>query len=604
MRIEDWPTALGNPGFWHSYYHGRIASEEDEYPETVLERLLGADTGIDYDALFGPDPYDAITDDMDSDAEDEAMSEAMSAGSVLEIPFPAGYTWKIQFSSSPGIYHDLCTPDGEELSLGYDDPHFQLPVLRWDEVFEIEAAVRRHWQNLAVPPFPEEFLVPLFAPVAWTTSSREAAQVREALSRSWESTGMATSAGAAELAQRLTWIANGFDWAPDPMFGWINNGRHSRRNPHNGIAGIKDLHAVKRFLDTVTDHGEPRPAPATPRTAGSPGVTVAQGMLYTVAKDMLGAIDAPTGELRWHTRLVGPGVGRAAPTFSSGTVWYAAAGRGELVLHGCNGTLDPQWSIELDRVSTASLGAADTTVVIEADTGFVVGKRLHAVDLAATPPQIKWDAYLDSGFGDWSSAPVIADGRVFVASDNNYRGECVVSAFDASTGSSLWSTWLPGAAGQPVMAGDRLAVPHGALSFLDPATGETMWSTRTERVWAGTVAVSGDRLVGATCGLSPADRDSEHPQWQYTLACVRLDRREVAWRFSDPARWHSHGAVIADGVVHSLGFDDQDSTLYAVDLATGELRSRTNLAASTGLPAVEDGRVFVFVDGGLYSVKA
>lgn len=620
MRIEDWASALRNPGFWRSYYGSRIAWDDEESADAVLARILGDDSGFDYVALYGPDPYDVITDDMDDDAEDEAMEEAMAAGSVLEIPLPAEYTWTIRFSSSPGIYHGLRTPDGTSLGLGYDDPHFKLPILRWAEVFDIAAGLRRHWKTLAAEPFPEEFLVPLFAPVSWTTSPREAAQAREALSRAWASTGMVTAAGAAELAERLTEIITGFDWSPDPVFGWVNSGRHSYRNPQAGMTNATYLERIRRFLDSAADRPELPPNPeiaASPTsvwelTGGgpiAPVVTVAHSTLYTVVDDALGAFDTRTGERRWHTEPVRPGFGRAAPAVSGDTVWYAGGAK-ELALYGCTATREPLWSIELEDarswhgLSAGYLGTADSTVVIESDTAFVVGDRLHAIDLAASPPRVKWERHLP-GHDGRRNAPAVAGGRVFVTSDDDYSDECEVSAFDVSTGSTRWQVRLPGAAGRPVVAGDRLVVPHGALSVLDMETGETVWSMRTDREWGGTVAVSGDWLVGATCRTAPADVASDRPQWSYTLTGVHLGHREVAWTFADSARYHSYGAVIADGAAYSVGFDERGSTLYAVDLATGALGWRTDLAASTALPSVADGKVFVSTcDGGLRAFEA
>lgn len=54
---------------------------------------------------------------------------------VVGLDFPGGYAWRVQFDPAPAIHHALAHPSFEEpIELGYRDPHFKLPILRWAEV--------------------------------------------------------------------------------------------------------------------------------------------------------------------------------------------------------------------------------------------------------------------------------------------------------------------------------------------------------------------------------------------------------------------------------------------------------------------------------------
>jgi hypothetical protein len=230
---------------------------DDEDRSATCERLFGPDSDFDHVALWGPDPYDVITDEMDDGEQDRAMEKAMAAGSTLHIPFPSGHTWSIRFSSSPGIYHDL-TDSAGTLDLGYDDPHFHLPILRWAEAMHMADHLRRHWSDLASPPFPAEFLLPLLAPVAWAASAREVAVVRVALAEAWAATAMIPTGSTHELAERLVGECD-VGRRPDPVLGWTNDARHSHRNPSNGFWSPEDAATFRRFLDGLDRPWSPIP---------------------------------------------------------------------------------------------------------------------------------------------------------------------------------------------------------------------------------------------------------------------------------------------------------------------------------------------------------
>jgi outer membrane protein assembly factor BamB len=106
--------------------------------------------------------------------------------------------------------------------------------------------------------------------------------------------------------------------------------------------------------------------------------------------------------------------------------------------------------------------------------------------------------------GGWQDgAPVAADGRVFVGSNNR------LVARDAATGANLWTyarldaSYIPGNAtpSAPAVVGDTLYLgfPDGRVTALNTATGAVVWSVRLPgKPYLGGVlsapAVSGDTV--------------------------------------------------------------------------------------------------------------
>jgi len=147
-------------------------------------------------------------------------------GSVLQIPFGSGYTWQMQFNTIPGIYHYLHHPTfSEPLLVGYDDPHFHLPIFRWSEVVRLVLKLEKIWTC----GFPDHFLLPLFAPLAYLKPSEQSA-AQDALLKAWMKTGLLPEEKARELVRRLTWTTK-IHWTYDENLGWVTDSHHSHRNP-------------------------------------------------------------------------------------------------------------------------------------------------------------------------------------------------------------------------------------------------------------------------------------------------------------------------------------------------------------------------------------
>ncbi|MFB6164303.1 MAG: PQQ-binding-like beta-propeller repeat protein [Haloarculaceae archaeon] len=153
------------------------------------------------------------------------------------------------------------------------------------------------------------------------------------------------------------------------------------------------------------------------------------------------------------------------------------------------------------------------------------------------------------GPGHHVSTPAVADGVVYFAEGGEFDGESIsarVHAVDAATGAVDWSRDLGGtnAFRGTAVAGDTVLQPvGGAVVALDAATGDERWRTS-------------------------ADLDT--------------------------------GVTVADGAAYVAGRGyDGPTTLYALDLATGEARWTHDLPGGRGAgigasqPAVVDGTVYV-----------
>lgn len=553
------------------------------------------------------------------------MKEAMDAGAVLCASFPSGHTWSIRFSSAPGIYHALSEPNGDQISLGYDDPHFHLPILRWAEAWRIAACLGQHPGGI-----PVGFVLPLLAPLTWATSPDEAAEAERQLAEAWTATGMVDPGHADALANRLVLCVPDLVWRPDPVHGWINNGRHSHRNPAVGFWTPDSFAVFRRFLNGFDADRPPAisatadDGPALPVTAVwrfdwgepvEPTVTVSGGRVYCFTTGSKGAkvraLDAATGQQRWYGNVVSRGFGRNAVTVADGMVFYAG-GLGDIDLvafrEDASGESDVVWTHSVEGgeghygPSGAYCGWADTTPVVADGRVFVIGDNLYARLLTSFGPQPGWDGYLP-GVGTTRRRPVVVGDRVYVVVGESFRDGSTVRAFDAATGERVGEEIEVAGVPQDLVCHDaELFVAAGALAVFDAATGAARWSVTTERQWVGAIGVSDNWVVGATCRLlSPSPAGD--PELRYTIVGVDRRRREVAWTFSPPGPLHSSGVVVDGEVAYSVGYDDHAATLYAVDVSTGALRWQYSLGRSTCLPAVADGTVYVSAADALLALR-
>lgn len=163
-----------------------------------------------------------------------------------------------------------------------------------------------------------------------------------------------------------------------------------------------------------------------------------------------------------------------------------------------------------------------TAAYVVNDTG--AGNIFRLLKLDPKTGRILWSAS-DEDFGNHNTAPVVADGRVFLANRND-----TLAAVDAESGKVLWKLPAARVCSPNLAYGNRTlyfagAIGEGkdALTALDPATGKARWATKT-KAGGFDACTSGPALSGGLL-LTIADRKELQafdaatgaPKWQRAL---------------------------------------------------------------------------------------
>jgi outer membrane protein assembly factor BamB len=186
------------------------------------------------------------------------------------------------------------------------------------------------------------------------------------------------------------------------------------------------------------------------------------------------------------------------------------------------------------------------------------------------------------------SSPAVADGKVFVGSDDRK-----IYAFDAGTGAVKWTV----STGRMVRSGpayDNGTVFVGSvdskLYAIDASTGAIKWKRTTDgSISYHPTVTNGTVYVGTKTGG--------------TLYAIKETTGAVKWT-AHPSYANSWSSpAVAGGVVY-MGWDD--SKLYAFDAATGATKWSTTLGGMVRCaPSVANGVVYVGADNGrLYALNA
>jgi hypothetical protein len=225
--VDDWVPVLNSPGFWGWWYLWVLDSSDDDEAWRVRREVFGADfADYDLDPLFGP--YDLLDDDAE---------EFEPVGSTLELPFPAGYTWRIRFDPGyPGAYHHLLHPDlPEPLLVCSMEPMDPIEVLRWSEVRRIVVDLADWWHRPSMP-VPGKYVPLLFLPLAGL-SPAEAGEARQVFHDAWTRAGVL---GPAQVDTLADWYAQyaspAAEWVDDPHDGFYRSGRGGERNTPGAVS--------------------------------------------------------------------------------------------------------------------------------------------------------------------------------------------------------------------------------------------------------------------------------------------------------------------------------------------------------------------------------
>ncbi|PZR09787.1 MAG: dehydrogenase [Archangium gephyra] len=201
------------------------------------------------------------------------------------------------------------------------------------------------------------------------------------------------------------------------------------------------------------------------------GPTVSRGVLYVAAGDgVLYAFRALSGEKLWEFKAGEELV--TSPSVTDTAVLIAS--QNETVFSIDRETGAWKWQYRRDAPSGFTVRGTSRPVISEALVymGFADG-YLAAIELETGVPIWEKRISVSGGtqFLDVDTTPVVADGKVFVAS---YKDG--VSALDARDGSLLWST-AHGGLTALLSRGDVLfGTGDGSLSAFDMKSGRQLWS--------------------------------------------------------------------------------------------------------------------------------
>ncbi len=337
------------------------------------------------------------------------------------------------------------------------------------------------------------------------------------------------------------------------------------------------------------------------------------GVIYVMdASGRVTALDADTGGDIWRVRLEAPEEDGAEGGRLFGVVPVPRRGSGPLNFGG-------------------GLAVDGGLVYAHAGYGYVV----------ALDAQSGEEVWRQTSFTPFHTAPTVADGRVFVTTDDNelyaldarsgevlwthqgiaesarlitapsaaVSGEVVIApytsgeivALRAQNGSELWSDSLTRTGGltplasindisaSPVVLGDRVyAVSHsGVMGAFDLRTGERVWTQNVSALHTPWIAGDFLFLITTDAEAVAIDRRNGDVRWITQLRAFENERRRrdrIAWA----------GPVLAGGRLLAFSSDERMAIL---DPATGEVREERRLNDPVYVaPIIANETVYVLTD--------
>ncbi len=280
------------------------------------------------------------------------------------------------------------------------------------------------------------------------------------------------------------------------------------------------------------------------------------------------------------------------------------------------------------------------TWVAEQNFGEAIGKRI--LDAVPNTKKVADDSVLcldaDTGETVWkfskpghpsgrssSSTPAIVDGRVYAALSTH------LYALDAATGDLIWESPLTerkGPASSPLVLGDRIFLQQNRLTAYATADGKQLWqnsevagANQSPTSWStsdgdvivcnGSNEVFGvDAASGETLWKMPGGGDStpvvsgDHlvvasKTAGHNLSAYRLisgTAPELLWEKDFLTRRYGASPIVYQGHVYHLG----SARHWCLDLDSGEVAWERPSSSEISSPALADGKLFVYENGGGY----
>ncbi|PSQ53118.1 hypothetical protein BRD20_04175 [Halobacteriales archaeon SW_8_65_20] len=344
------------------------------------------------------------------------------------------------------------------------------------------------------------------------------------------------------------------------------------------------------------------------------------------------------------------------------TDWPAAFGTaGNTCFSTDSGPTDGtvKWTFSREELQPRAPCMADGTVYAVSTVGEPGSEQMRVFALDVATGDLRWEqtVYDYGPLGRWSSAPTVADGIVYVVTDDSYLDGTGLVALDTADGEILWN--LSGAAGAhyggPVALDGRIHTitepsdgesalrafePDGSLAWenplaeqalsaygiagganslavtdvtgvygLDMATGETRWEIPSDdfenRIQLPPV-VAGNTVFVAT-GATSMTRERTELDSTYRLYGLDIANGSQRWQTSmsngdEPAAPAGPLAVADDAVfVVQAPISDGSHELVAYERASGTVRSRQALSFVPNLtsPTFAGGEVYVPAEFGI-----
>ncbi|MFF8713089.1 PQQ-binding-like beta-propeller repeat protein [Streptomyces sp. NPDC015184] len=274
--------------------------------------------------------------------------------------------------------------------------------------------------------------------------------------------------------------------------------------------------------------------------------TIANGVVYFGSNDNnVYALDAATGKKHW--------------SLDTGSVVYSSSVVvGDLLYVGTY--LNGLYAVDAatgKRRWVFGDGSIFWSPVVVDDVVYVGSSNGHFYAVDAVTGKQKWSFRCRKN-GDVTEAPVVVNGVVYFGSDDDH-----LYALDAETGKRRWAfPVLDGVNSAPVVADGLVYISSSRLYAVNAATGKQQWS-RVGAKYKNPVA--GNRAL-----LSPTVADGvvyvgDSIEYLFALDAATGKKR---WAFETESNIFA-AAAVADGVVY---VPSADSNLYAVDARTGKKR--------------------------------
>jgi outer membrane protein assembly factor BamB len=233
--------------------------------------------------------------------------------------------------------------------------------------------------------------------------------------------------------------------------------------------------------------------------------------------------------------------------------------------------LSVAWQNTLPGVRSAS----STPALV--DDVLYLGAGSHVYALNAKDGTIKWQYPADGASvpGSFNSSPAVADGKVFIGSDNDN-----LSVLDASTGALLWQVATAGAVSAAPIVADG-AVFFGSTDAHLYAINENNQTP----LWGGQFKSDGPIFTAPAL----ADGLLYFGDFDGNLYAVRETSGDKLWTYS-PAGGVSPGSpVYRNGILYSVS----GSNIIAVSARTADLRTTFNFPANIlSPPTISDTSVY------------